>query len=529
MRRKPQARLRKTKNMKETTFNEKDIEQIHALGQSPEQVQQQIERFRKGFERLHITDAATTKNGGICCLTAETINHYLDVYEKGRQERKLLKFVPASGAATRMFKELYQFSATYFGVAHNFEKEFPSVTEFLKNIHSFAFFGDLRDEMAKSSLDIEEYLQRGDYSTIINFLLKKQYLGYGELPKGLLKFHKYGSIQRTPFEEHIIEGAAYAKSKDNTVRIHFTVSPEHAKQFKRKLNEVRAYYEQALDVKLSITFSEQKHSTDTIAVDEYNDPLRDEEGHLIFRPGGHGALIENLNDCKADIVFIKNIDNVTPDKDKHTTIVYKQALAGMLMEIEEEVHKHLKALHKKNINAKEIDTIEGYAKEKLHLALPSSIETTEEKRQHLIALLHKPIRICGMVRNEGEPGGGPYWVKGNDDVQTLQIVEMAQINRKDPDQEKIVNEATHFNPVDIICSRKDQNGRYYDLRKYIDPNTGFISKKSKGAQTLKSLELPGLWNGAMAKWITLFVEVPIETFTPVKTVNDLLRKEHSEN
>ena len=438
-----------------------------------------------------------------------------------------MKFVPASGAATRMFKDLYAFTSTYFGVAHNFEKEFPTVKEFLQHIRSFAFFEELKECMEKSHLDFGDYMDRGDFTTVINYLLKEQYMGYGSLPKALLKFHRYGNTPRTPLEEHIVEGAEYARNSNGTVNIHFTVSPEHRQLFRAKIAEVKEYYENKFDIKLNITLSEQKHYTDTIAVDEYNNPVRDEKGNLSFRPGGHGALIENLHECKADVIFIKNIDNVVPDWMKHTTIVYKQALAGMMLELQNKMFEYIDVL-KQEPNERKMIEITKFVEERLKYPLSHGWDSVRQWEESLRKALYRPIRICGMVRNQGEPGGGPFYAKSTKRADSLQIVETAQINRKDPSQEAILNSATHFNPVDLVCGIKDYRGNRYNLSRYIDPATGFISKKTKGALTVKSQELPGLWNGAMSEWITLFVEVPLATFNPVKTVNDLLRKEHLE-
>lgn len=499
-----------------------DIEQMSQFGLSTERVQQQIDHFRQGFPKSCLDAAATPANGGIRVLSDKEITRYERQYRAFGRGRKILKFVPASGAATRMFKDLYAFASTYFGVATNFDKEFPEVKEFLENIRTFAFFEDLRDCMAAADLDIEDYLQRGDYSTIINFLLKEQYLGYGVLPKGLLKFHRYGALQRTPVEEHIVEGAMYARSSDGTVNLHFTISPEHRAAFRRKIAQVRNYYESTLGIRLHITFSEQKHYTDIIAVDEQNQPVRDDEGRLIFRPGGHGALIENLNEQRADLIFIKNIDNVVPDWMKHTTVIYKQVLAGMLLELKGKVDDALRTLDSKP-DAKTLKKIAIFAAKELNITVPDKYDA-----KILHDLLNRPMRICGMVKNLGEPGGGPFFTIDTRGRRSLQVVESAQVNHNDPQQEAIFQASTHFNPVDLVCATKNYRGRYFDLKQFVDPATGFISKKSKGATVLKSQELPGLWNGAMANWITLFVEVPLATFNPVKTVNDLLRKEHRE-
>jgi len=506
------------------TFNpsSEDLVQLKELGLTPERIQEQINHFKEGFPKTCLDAPATPSNGGIRVLNDKEIASYERIYRTHGKGKHILKFVPASGAATRMFKSLYEFTANYFGVAGNFNKEFPEVKEFLANIHSFAFFNDLKACMLRSDLDIEEYLQRGDYTTVINFLLKEQYLGYGSLPKALLKFHRYGEVQRTPLEEHIVEGALYARNNDGTVDLHFTISPEHRSAFRHKIAEVKHYYESTFGIKLRITFSEQKHYTDIVAVDEQNQPMRDEQGRLIFRPGGHGALIENLNEQHADLIFVKNIDNVVPDWMKHDTVIYKQVLGGMLFDLQEKVFNALRSLSN-GTDPKQLNSIIRFAKEELNLMVPDVCDATTLKN-----LLNRPIRICGMVKNLGEPGGGPFYTIDSKGRRSLQIVESAQVNHNDPQQESLFQASTHFNPVDLVCSTKNYRGRYFDLRHFVDPMTGFISKKSKGAVTLKSQELPGLWNGAMAGWITLFVEVPIATFNPVKTVNDLLRKEHRE-
>lgn len=513
----------------ENLFTEEDLVQITEQGLSEEAVQRQIEAYRAGFPHTTLAEAATVENGGIIKLSDEAVNHYCTAYSKLSKGKKIQKFIPASGAASRMFKDLYSFSSTYFGVSNNFEKEFPEVKRFLEHIHQFAFFPDLRHCMKAHQLDIGEYISRGDYSTIINFLLQKQYLGYGHLPKALLKFHNYGNIQRTPIEEHIVEGAEYAQMSDGTVALHFTVSPEHRQLFRKKINAIKSYYEESLDIKLQIKLSEQKHYTDIIAVDEYNTPIRDENNRLVFRPGGHGALIENLNEMRSDIIFVKNIDNVVPDWMKHSTVVYKKALAGMLLELQEEVFRFLTILSSDQTEVPTAD-IARFATERLQIILPDGFaeKGCKEQRDILFTKLNRPMRICGMVRNQGEPGGGPFYTINTHGNKSLQIVESAQVNHKDPEQESIFTNSTHFNPVDLICSTKTYRNRYFKLGNYVDADTGFIAKKSKGAQIVKSQELPGLWNGAMADWITLFVEVPLATFNPVKIVTDLLRKEHRE-
>lgn len=513
-----------------TKFTDSDLAQIASLGLTQDDVKRQLDNFHRGFPKTVLIDAATVGNGGILRLQDADINKYTDFYQEHLEGKKILKFVPASGAATRMFKDLYAFTSTYFGVDYSIPKEYPTVKDFLEQIRSFAFFDDLVACMAKSKADFGDYMDRGDFSTVINFLLKEQYMGYGSLPKGLLKFHRYGHTQRTPLEEHIVEGAEYARQNDGKVNIHFTVSPEHSALFRKKVAEVKLFYEQNFGIKLHITFSEQKHYTDIIAVNEQNEPIRDDDGRLVFRPGGHGALIENLNEQHADLVFIKNIDNVVPDWMKHTTIIYKKVLAGLLLNLQQQSFHYLRILDK-GVEPTQLKDIEDFATHRLGIVLPDDYNKADAKQKAKILhnFLNRPMRVCGMVKNQGEPGGGPFITLNTRGIKSLQIVETAQINRKDKAQEAILDSATHFNPVDLVCATKNYRGRYFDLRKYVDPDTGFISKKTKGALTLKSQELPGLWNGAMAYWNTVFVEVPLATFNPVKTVNDLLRKEHLES
>lgn len=509
-------------------FTADDLAQIEQLGLSESIVRQQLANYRQGFAKTQLIAAATIDNGGIVCLSDDKIAYYEKVYSKLAKTKKILKFVPASGAATRMFKDLYEFSSTYFGVAHNFEKEFPEVQTFLENIRSFAFFNDLNECMERSGLDLNDYMVRGDYTAIINFLLKDKYLGYGSLPKALLKFHTYGDSQRTPLEEHIVESAEYAQSSDGKAHLVFSVSPEHKPLFRKKIAEIKKHYEEEFHISLDIVLTEQKHYTDSISVDEYNEPLRDEDGKLIFNPGGHGALIENLDECRADIIFIKNIDNVVPDWMKHTTTIYKKVLGGMLLTLQQQIFEYIDILHSKSATPHQVEKCAEFCTQKLHIELEQQFDsmTLEEKKEILVAHLDRPIRICGMVKNQGEPGGGPYFTHDSHGINSLQIVEAGQINHKEPTQESIFQSATHFNPVDVVCSTKDYRGRHFDLHKFTDPDTGFIVKKSKGANYIKTQELPGLWNGAMARWNTVFVEVPLATFNPVKKVNDLLRKEH---
>jgi hypothetical protein len=375
---------------------------------------------------------------------------------------------------------------------------------------------------------MEELIQAGDFKIIIDSLLTSNGLDYANQPKGLLLFHNYPDGPRTAAEEHLVEAAVYATDRDKRAHIHFTISPEHQQRFKTLFGKVSEKYENQFGIKFDISFSIQKPATDTIAVDELNQPFRNNNGDLLFRPGGHGALIDNLNDLDGDIIFIKNIDNIVPDRLKAQTFRYKKVIGGYLAFLKSKLDNYLHRLEKSHLSAGEINEIKEFSTSTLKLSIPDSFSQLEmaEQQKFLFKLLNRPLRICGMVKNEGEPGGGPFWVENDNGELSLQIVESSQIDFSNPEQAEIVKKATHFNPVDLVCAVKNYRGERFNLKEFIDEDTGFIALKSTGGKTLKAQELPGLWNGAMAYWITLFVEVPIITFNPVKTINDLLRNEH---
>lgn len=475
-------------------FNEKDLQQISAHGLTVEAVENQIENFRKGFPSLKVVSAASPADG-ITVLTTEQAEEYAAKFENRGSEVTVAKFVPASGAATRMFKELFEFV--------NEDKRGKGIDTLLQNIEKFAFYPELKEVVSDFS----------DEKAVVSAIIK-QGLGYGSLPKGLVTFHAYSNGARKAVEEHLVEGALYGAAA-GVVRLHFTVSPEHKQAFKALLAERTAKYEQMFGVKYDISFSEQKSSTDTIAVNPDNTPFRTDSGELLFRPAGHGALIENLNEIEASVIFVKNIDNVTTDALRADTVLYKKALAGLLLELQAQTFELLKAL--KNGSA-ELAAVAEFVQTKLSVKLPENYDAALLEK-----LLSRPIRVCGMVRNEGEPGGGPFWVANSDGTQSLQIAESSQIAAEDM---HLMKDATHFNPVDLVCGVYAADGTKYDLCKYTDPDTGFISSKSSGGRELRAQELPGLWNGAMANWNTIFVDVPISTFSPVKVVQDLLRPQH---
>jgi len=346
------------------------------------------------------------------------------------------------------------------------------------------------------------------------------------LPKGLLKFHKYKTKSRTAIEEHWVEGASYAKHPSGTVKVHFTISPDHEQEFIKLLNNSIKEYESSLGVKLEINYSFQKPSTDVLAVDLLNEPFRDHDGSMVFRPGGHGALLENLNDCNSDLIFIKNIDNVVPDRIKSETIFYKKALAGVILSYRDRIFEYLRKLESDSSEIL-INEVVNFIQEELHYF--GLKEAHSDYKAYLISILNRPIRACGMVKNEGEPGGGPFWVKDKRGNISLQIVESSQVDMENPEQKLCFAHATHFNPVDIVCMVRNYKGEKFRLPDFRDPDTGFITIKSRDGKSLKAQELPGLWNGSMAYWNTFFVEVPLITFNPVKTVNDLLRSNHVQN
>lgn len=475
-------------------FTHEEITQIEAHGLSVAAVERQIENFRTGFPALPVVRAAAGGDG-VKQLDADGVSELETYYNNNLEGLKTIKFVPASGAATRMFKELFEYV--------NDDKRTAGIEKLIVNLEKFAFF----PELAK-------YLQPqiDDKDVVRNIIIDG--LAYGAKPKGLVTFHAYKEGARKPVEEHLVEAALYASS-NGEANIHFTVSPEHQAGFEALLKERQSHYEQKFGIKYNVSFSIQSPATDTIAVNPDNTPFRTDDGKLLFRPAGHGALITNLDKLDADVIFVKNIDNVTTDERKPDTITYKKVLAGELLRLQSRSFELLRALERGEDVVNEAAT---FICNDLCCKLPENAS-----RELIVATLDRPIRVCGMVKNEGEPGGGPFWVRDDEGREQLQIAESSQIA---PQDMHLMKEATHFNPVDLVCGVKRYNGTKYDLTRYTDPKTGFISSKSAGGRELRAQELPGLWNGAMANWNTIFVEVPISTFSPVKVVQDLLRPEH---
>ena len=491
-------------------------------GISEQQIAEQLVCFEKGFPFLKL-DAAASIEKGILAPAENEVKTYLeawDTYKEG--EKTIVKFVPASGAASRMFKNLFEFlGADYHTPKTDFEKKF------FDHIHSFAFFNDLNAAcMDNTGKTIDALISEKNYKPVVANLLEAAGLNYGALPKGLLKFHRYADGVRTPLEEHLVEGALYAAGKTGKVNVHFTVSTEHRELFTKLVEEKVAVYAKKYGVEFNVSFSEQKPSTDTVAADMENNPFRD-NGKLLFRPGGHGALIENLNDLDADVIFIKNIDNVVPDRLKDDTVTYKKLIAGVLVTLQKQAFKYLELLDGGKYTHVQLEEIIRFLQQDLCCRKPDLKDLEDaELVIYLRQKLNRPMRVCGMVKNVGEPGGGPFLAYNSDGTISLQILESSQIDMNDAAKKEMFEKGTHFNPVDLVCAVRDYKGNKFDLVKYVDKATGFISYKSKGGKDLKALELPGLWNGAMSDWNTVFVEVPLSTFNPVKTVNDLLREQH---
>ena len=501
-------------------FTEKDLLQLSERSITENQVLQQVAQLKRGTKYVQLVRQAGIDDG-ISRLNPVEVQQMVQAFDADKEYYQFTKFVPASGAASRMFKDLFSF------MENGEETQFTDI--FFAHIQHFAFFSNLNEATEKLyGADIETLLKQGKKVEIAKALLESDGLAYGKLPKALLRFHHYADFDRLALEEHLVEAAKYAANAEGEAKLHFTVSPEHETPFVATINRLKDSYEEKYGVRYDISFSCQKPSTDTVAIDGDGNLFREQDGSLLFRPGGHGALIENLNDLGEEIVFIKNIDNIVPERKADSTILYKKVLAGLLIRLQQRTFEYLELLDEGGVSDEELNDIVQFAKTELMIEIPDFVDdyNSIEKIDYLYNKLNRPMRVCGMVKNEGEPGGGPFWVKNDDDEVSLQIIESSQIDHKDASQEAIFQASTHFNPVDLVCGCWNFKGEAFNLKDYVDDNTGFISNKSKDGRELKALELPGLWNGAMADWITVFVEVPIETFNPVKTVNDLLKPMH---
>ena len=500
-----------------------DLLQLKTRNLTETQIQEQLSYFYKGFPFMDIKASASVDKG-IMHLTEGEQDDFIklwDDYLKG--EKQVTKFVPASGAASRMFKDLFSFlSASYDAPTTDFEKAF------FEGIRHFAFYEALNDVCRMNEgKDLPELIADGRYKDVVANLLEKKGLDYGSLPKGLLLFHNYPDGARTAMEEHLAEGAMYAGSADGKVAIHFTVSPEHLPFFRELVEKKIPVYEKKFGVRYDLSFSTQQSNTDTIAVDMANAPFRDAKGRLVFRPGGHGALIQNLNSLDAEVIFVKNVDNVVPDNFKDATVRYKKVIAGVLVSLQKRIFEYTRLIESGDYTHEQIEEMIYFLQNDLCIKNPETKYLEDvELVLYIRRKLLRPLRVCGMVKNVGEPGGGPFLAVNPDGTVSPQILESSQVDMDNPEVKSTFENGSYFNPVDLVCAVKDVNGNKYNLPDFVDKNTGFISQKSKDGRDLKALELPGLWNGSMSDWITVFVEVPIETFNPVKTVNDLLRPQH---
>ena len=495
-------------------------------------LQYQLELFKKGVKPIELIRPATL-NDGILSFSKDEAIKYVSIYQKKKNTVDILKFVPASGAATRMFSFLSKFINEYNPEKQTFEEyilESNNVETkiFFTHLSQFAFFDELDSYLTKNN-SLKNLSEDEKKLTIARILLLEEPFAYQNKPKGLFPFHKYGNNTVTAFEEHFQEAVMYASQGEN-VHIHFTISPEFTNDFLKKLSEIRPILEKRYQTHFEVNFSYQDSSTETIAVTLDNIPVRNSEGNLIFRPSGHGALLKNLNDTTADIIFIKNIDNVVKQTYIDESIFYKEVLAGKLEEIRSRCHKILRQIQKNKIKKKDIPQLLAFLLE-LNIHIPNYVYKFTKKYilEYIFEVLNRPIRVCGMVKNEGEAGGGPFWIKDNEQRKSLQIIEISQIDTENSNQNEILNKSTHFNPVDIVCCIKNYRGEVFDLTQFVDFNQSFITQKTYNGEQIKALELPGLWNGCMAKWLTIFVEVPISTFNPVKSINDLLKKVHQGN
>lgn len=499
-------------------FSKEDLARIEVTGHDPDQVQSHLRLFAEGapFARL---DRPCAINDGIRSLSAGERQACLQANETCGGGKKRIKFVPASGAATRMFKKLI--------TAFNTGRPSADTAFFFTHIRQFAFYKELEASLQKKNLSIETLLANADYPTILRHLLTRDHLNYSRLPKGLIQFHAYDDGSRTALEEHLVEAAGYAGGGDVRA-LHFTVPPDHRERFIAFRNQICGKYETLYNKRFSIDFSVQAPRTDTIAVDMENQPFRRPDGGLLFRPGGHGALIHNLNDLDADIVLIKNIDNVPHESFVADIIEWKNILCGLLIRLQDQIFHFIKELNHSPLTREGITRITRFLKDEMDIRLPEGFQAAdpEDQKKRLIHLLDRPLRVCGMVENTGAPGGGPFWADIPGHGLSRQIVETAQINLADDHQKSILSRLTHFNPVDLACGIKNWKGEPFDLLEYVDHEAVFISRKSENGRDLKALELPGLWNGAMAFWNTVFVEVPAITFNPVKEVTDLLEAHH---
>lgn len=507
-------------------LTESDLAQIEAKGITKSKIRDQLETFREGIAFIDLEKAAVVGDGISKFSTTEE-QVLIDEFDKLKPELSLLKFVPASGAASRMFKALFNFLEAYDPTIEKLDDYLERTGDtalqlFAKRLSDFPFYKIIEGRIERKTRSAGALVH-----LFVKELLSEEALNYGFYPKGLLPFHSYQDHAATPFEEHLKEGSTYAKT-GNKAKLHFTISEQHRALFEKEFESINKRVSQTTQTVFDINYSYQKSSTDTIAVDLENELFRNSDGSLLFRPGGHGALIENLNEQDADIIFIKNIDNVVVPENAKVVTNSKKVLAGVLVQVQQKAFTYAKLLETQEVSNNQLEDIKAFLEEDLNVRFSDSYDSfmLDEQAKILQDKINRPIRVCGMVKNEGEPGGGPFWIKDGKNRISLQIIESAQMDTSNEYQRKLIAQATHFNPVDLVCGVRNFKGEKYNLLNFVDTKQGFITEKTKDGKELKALELPGLWNGAMAYWNTIFVEVPLLTFNPVKTVNDLLKPSH---
>jgi len=521
-------------NSKELEYLKNELLAGEHPGISVDKVIEQIKIFEKGIPHLNLVKPCIISDG-VKVIPENEQEGYKKIFLSALDEGRVIKFVPASGAATRMFKKQLAVLVKHEKVNINKIRELAvkgdedckATLEFVEEIHRFAFYNEFKKKVEKSGKRIEDLLAGENVSEIIRLVAENNGFNYANLPKGSILFHSYPEGSRTAFEEHLIEAMNYSSGNDKVVRAHFTISPEHEEEIKILFQGLSEKYSRP-GWKFEVGFSFQSPSTDTVSVTLDNKPFRDGNGKIVFRPGGHGALLKNLNDLKADIVSIKNIDNIVPDHLRDETYNYKKILGGYLIALQKKVFDFLRKLEREITDDSLINETIKFIKNEFEIDIPDNVKTKTlpDKKKYLFNFLNRPIRICGMVKKEDHPGGGPFWVKSENGEISKQIVETAQVDLSDGNQVRILESATHFNPVDLACGVKDYKGNHFNLDEFSNPETGLVTQKSKDGKELKALELPGLWNGGMYYWLTVFVEVPKITFNPVKEINDLLKPEH---
>jgi len=502
---------------KRPLFGRNDVKQIKSLGLKASSIQRQLACYKKKPYYLSLA-APCTVNDGIRKISPRQKNNFIAYYEKESRKYRVIKFVPSSGAASRMFASWF-FAEQAGGFGSDYANK-----QFFKSLKKMPFF-----PLLENNQTFQKYFNEKNISSLLRVILHSEGVNLGELPKALIPFHLYANKEmRTALEEHIYEAAGYIADAKNICRLHITVSPEHRPIVARKLRQFRKKYEKICAVQYKYRLSVQSPSTSIIAVDEKDNPLRDNRGRLVFRPGGHGALLENLNVVDADLIFVKNIDNVAPSNVTKNIIPYRKMLGGVAIDLMRKVHKTLGELSARDIDAEELNQIADFCRQEVNACLPKGFEFLKpaQKKKILFDALNRPLRVCAMVKNTGEPGGGPFWIKEKNGAESPQIVELAHVNKSDSAQMEIWSRATHFNPVDMVCCIKDYRGRKYNLKEYVDKNSYLVTTKMEKGRKIKALEMPGLWNGGMARWNTIFIEIPLMAFNPVKIVEDLLRPQH---